>query len=118
MANEGERLELLQSWQRHYNMVPRDDSRLTKMFVSGECSMPVDQVARELMCTDYIFKFTPYGEVIEDFMREVAKRLKRRHKLSWTATWVIVKFYAPIALKLICMSASLQRIPNRMPDEN
>lgn len=114
---EGERLALLHEWQRYYNMSPRPDSRLTQMFVEGLCPLPVDEVARELMCTDFIFKQTLYGETIEEFMKIVAARLKKRYRITWTATWTIVRFYAPIALKLICLSSSLQRIPDRMPED-
>ncbi len=68
------------------------------------------------MCTDYIFKNTLYGEVIEDYMRAVAALLRDTYKLSWDATWNITRFYAPIALKLMCVSSSSVRIPNAMED--
>ena len=113
-SREG-RLKLLHEWQRHYNMEPRSDSRLTELYLNGQCPLAVPQVARELMCTDFIYRYTLYGEVIQEFMREVAARLKRKHRLSWSSTWTIVRFYAPIALKLICLSTSMQRIPDRMP---
>lgn len=104
--------------QRQLNMTPRNDSRLTELFANGQLPpyMTADVVARELMCTDYIFKNTLYGEVIEDYMRAVAALLRDTYKLSWDATWNITRFYAPIALKLMCVSSSSVRIPNAMED--
>jgi len=107
-------LEALHAWQRYYNMEPRDDSKLTRLFVEGKVDWPVDVVARELMATDFIYKNTLYGEVIEEFMRGVADRLKRKHGLSWTATWDVVRFYAPIALKLILLDRCGVRIPEAL----
>ena len=113
-----QRIAMVHAWQNHYGMTPRDDSRLTQLFADGAVAMPPDQVARELMATDYIFKFTPYGEMIEGFLRRVADRLRAAHPtLSWKATWEIVRFYGPIALKLMCLSATGRRIPERMPSE-
>jgi len=107
-------LEALHAWQRYYNMEPRDDSKLTRLFVEGKVDWPVDVVARELMATDFIYKNTLYGEVIEEFMRGVAERLKRKHRLSWTATWDVVRFYAPIALKLMLLDRCGVRIPEAL----
>ena len=106
--------------QRQLNMTPRNDSRLTELFANGQLPpyMTADVVARELMCTDYIFKNTLYGEVIEDYMRAVASLLRDRYKLSWDATWNIARFYAPIALKLMCVSSSGVRVPNAMEVPN
>lgn len=108
------RLRQLHAWQEHYNMKPRSDSKLTRMFVSGELPWSADVVARELMATDFIFKQTLYGELSERFFRAVAHRLRKRHRLSWTATWDIVRFYAPIALKLMCLGHCGLRIPQRL----
>jgi hypothetical protein len=110
-----ERQDLLHSWQRYYNMEPRADSRLTQRYVAGEVDWPVDMVARELVATEFLYKETLYGELIEDFLRGVAARLRREHGLSWTATWNIVKFYGPVALKLMCLDASGLRIPPALP---
>jgi len=107
--------DLLHAWQRHYNMEPRSDSRLTERFVAGEIDWPVDAVARELVATEFLYRETLYGELLEDFMRGVAERLRREHGLSWTATWNIVRFYAPTALKLMCLDASGLRIPAALP---
>ena len=100
-----ERVRLVHEWQRYYKMEPRKDSKLTEMFASGNLNMFPDQVARELMATDFIYKYTLYGELIEEFMRKVAGRLKCQYDLTWTSTWNIVRFYAPIGLKLICLLA-------------
>lgn len=115
MDGANERRKQVQEWQRFYNMSPREDSRLTEMYAQGECDWSADVVARELVSTDFIYQNTLYGEVIETFMRLVATRLKKRHRLSWTATWQIVKFYAPIALKLICLERCGLRIPPMLP---
>jgi len=109
------RLAELQHHQRCLNMEPRGDSALTEMYARGEVVMTAPEVARELMATDYIYKHTLYGEVIVDFMREVADNLRRIHALSWAATWTIVRTYAPMALKLMMLRSCGARIPERLP---
>ena len=107
------RRALLHAWQRYYGMEPRNDSHLTQQFVRGMLPVPADRVARELVATDFVFKHTLYGEVIEVFLRKVAQRLRRRVRpLSWKATWEIVRFYGPIALRLMCVSSAGVRIPD------
>jgi len=110
------RREHVRAAQRQLNMTPRDDSRLTELFANGQLPpyMSAEVVARELMCTDFIYKNTLYGEVIQDYMRAVAGSLRDTYKLSWDATWNITRFYAPIALKLMCVSSSGIRVPNAM----
>ena len=110
------RREEVREAQRRLGMSPRDDSRLTDLFSKGELPpfMTADVVARELMCTDYIYKNTLYGELIEEYMRAVANRLRETYRLSWNATWNVTRFYAPIALKLMCVSSSGIRVPDRM----
>ena len=111
-----ERIAQVHAWQRFLNMEPRLDSKLTELYADGHVWMAPDQVARELLATDFIYKHTLYGELIEEFLRGVAARLRKRHRgLSWTATWQIVRYYGPIALKLMCLSASGDCIPERMP---
>ena len=100
--------------QRLLNMEPRDDSSLTEMYARGELCMTSQEVARELMATDFIYKNTLYGETIEEFMREVAISLREMHNISWGATWTIVRAYAPMALKLMMLSASGVKIPERL----
>jgi hypothetical protein len=114
-----ERIHSVHEWQRFYGMEPRSDSKLTRMFAEGSVNMYPDQVARELMATDFIYKFTLYGEMLEEFLRKVAARMKEQHDMTWTATWQIVRFYGPIALKLICLMQASQTIPQRMrmPDD-
>ena len=101
----------VQAWQRYYGMEPRNDSKLTDMFAAGELLCPPDVVARELFATDFIYRETAYGEVIEDFMRKVAGRLRKEKGLSWKHTWEITRFYGPIALKLLCMERAGLVIP-------
>jgi hypothetical protein len=112
------KINLVHTWQRHYNMQPRDDSQLTHMFADGTIALQADEVARELMATDFIYKHTLYGQLIEEFMRHVATYVNRTYHISWKATWKIVKFYGPRAIKLICLLNSGQHIPVRMPDED
>lgn len=108
-------------YQRALNMEPRGDSTLTEMYAQGQLYMSAQEVARELMATDFIYKNTLYGEVIEDFMREVADQLRQIHSpLSWTSTWTIVRAYAPNALKLMLLSSAGLRIPETLsvPNDN
>jgi hypothetical protein len=119
--DEGEaRLNEVREAQCKLNMTPRSDSRLTQMYARGELPtyMTANVVARELMCTDFIYKNTLYGEVIEEYMRLVAARLRSTYDLSWKATWDLVRFYAPIALKLMCTSSSGVRVPEAMSCTN
>lgn len=102
--------------QLRLNMIPRDDSRLTELYVNGNLPeyMTAKVVARELMCTDFIYKNTLYGEVIEEYMRIIANLLREAYNLSWQATWNITRFYAPIALKLMCVRSSCIRVPEAL----
>ena len=116
MSEAEERVAMVHAWQRHLGMEPRADSKLTQLFAQGAVPLHPAEVARELLATDYIYKRTLYGEVIEDFLRGVAHALRAKYPtLSWPATWTIVRFYGPIALKLMCVSATGERIPDRMP---
>ena len=108
------RVQEVHGWQRYYNMEPRGDSHLTRLYAEGKVDLHPAEVARELMATDFIFKNTLYGEIIEDFMREVAARVRRTYRLSWKATWDVVRVYAPPMLKLICLMQSGVRIPERL----
>lgn len=101
-------------WQHHYKMVPRGDSELTKLYAESKLPMEwtASVVARELVATNFIYEHSLYGEVIEEFLREVAARIRKKYRLSWSRTWDIVKFYGPIALKLICVQRGQLTIPN------
>jgi hypothetical protein len=101
--------------QRSLNMTPRADSRLTELYAQNHLPayMTADVVARELLATDFIYAETLYGEVIESYMRSVAHMVRESYGISWSATWNLVRFYAPIALKLMCVSASGIRIPEK-----
>ena len=114
-ATPDERRAWVHAWQRRYGMEPRDDSKLTQLFADGALGphATADAVARELVATHFVHTHTLYGDVIEEFLRDVARRLRARHRpLSWTATWDIVRFYGPVALKLMCVSSAGVRIPD------
>jgi hypothetical protein len=100
--------------QLSLNMQPRKDSRLTEMFVSGNTQLSAGEVARELIATEFIYRNTLYGEIIEVFLRKCALRLREDFCISWKATWSIIRFYGPIALKLMCLDRSGLRIPDRL----
>ena len=110
-----QRLQELHAWQRHYNMEPRQDSHLTELYVAGCLQISVDTVARELMATDFLYKHTLYGDLLQDFVRRVAYRIKDAYRLSWSSTWDVARFYAPIALKLISLMQTGQSIPPCLP---
>lgn len=103
-----QRVAEVHAWQRHYGMEPRKDSALTELYASRMTpGVPADEIARELVATDHIYKTTLYGEVLEEYMRKVAERLRGTFPgLSWTSTWAIVRAYAPNALKLMCVSSA------------
>jgi hypothetical protein len=109
-----ERLNLLHAWQQSYNMEPRSDSQLTNMYINGEIDWPVDSVARELMATHFIYEETLYGEILQEFLRGVAHRIHIEYKLSWASTWKIVRFYGPMACKLLCVESAGVHIPQKL----
>ena len=106
--------------QRRIHMEPRADSRLTDLYARGALPdfMDADVVARELLATDFLYKTTPYGDLIQGYMRRVADLLRERYDLSWTATWTIARFYAPTALKLMCVSATGVFVPEHFAPAN
>lgn len=102
----------VQDWQRFYNMEPRSDSQLTALYERGLLpGVSARKVARELVATHFIYQNTLYKELIEEYMRHVANRLRATYALSWTSTWQIVRFYAPVALKLHMVIQTATRIP-------
>lgn len=103
--------EDVETWQRAYGMEPRGDSRLTEKFVRGEVAWPADEVARELVCTDYLYQTTLYGELLEEYLRLVAARVNAMG-VPWKATWKIVTFYGPLSLKCMCLDACGVRFPD------
>ena len=103
MESYEQRLNHVCEIQKKYGMEPRTDSILTKKYASGETDMTAQEVAKELVCVDYIYKNTLYGEFIEDYMREIAGKLKNKYRITWTQAWDITRFYGPTSLKLMCM---------------
>lgn len=115
MSTFDERQYQVQQWQMMYGMEPRSDSRLTEMYANGQINWYPEEVARELIATDFIYKHTLYGETIEDFMKALAKQLKDTYVLDWKTTWKIVQFYGPIALKLLMLIKCDLKIPHMTP---
>lgn len=114
MITASPKRDLVHSWQRHYGMEPRTDSKLTDLYVEGHLGwMGPDEVARELVATDFLYRETLYGVLLEDFLRGVAAELRTHHpRLSWSATWNIVRFYGPTALKLMVLSSAHLQVPH------
>ena len=108
------RVAAVHAHQRLLHMEPRGDSRLTTLFAQGDIGLTAEEVARELMATHFIFSTTLYGEVLPEFMRLVAGRLRDQYGLTWTSTWTIVRAYAPTALKLMMLSSTGSRIPEHL----
>lgn len=90
-------------------MLPRDDSHLTILYAQKQADPELADdarlVAEELWVTDQIYARTLYGELLEEVMRRVAHRLRRRYgpQLTWTCTWQIVRAHVPTMLKLHCL---------------
>jgi len=111
-----DRVAEVHAWQRAYGMEPRADSSLTRLYAQGQAGqMDAAEVARELVAVDHLYKHTLYGEVIEEFMRAVARLVREQYRLTWTATWNVVRAYAPIALKLLMVLRTGVRIPQCGP---
>ena len=107
-----ERINQVCTYQKKFGMEPRNDSYLTKMYANNETEWNAETVAKELVCVDYIYKHTLYGEFIEDYMRCLASLVRNKYHLNWNDTWEIVRFYGPVSLKLMALTTSSTRIPN------
>ncbi len=106
-----ERMCELETLQKMYGMEPRKDSYLSKMYANYETDLCALDVVKELISVDYIYKNTLYGEMIQDYMRELAKLIKENYNLTWTQTWEIVRFYGPDSLKLMSIISTDTEIP-------
>ena len=97
------RIRMVHAAQQRIGMVPRDDSQLTYKYAIGELEDDVpSSIANELLIVDKLHKETPYGNILEPALRELASKLKTAHRITWTDTWTIVRFYGPTMLKLYC----------------
>ena len=96
------RLNEVRHRQLKLGMQPRDDSQLTFRFALGmlDADETAATVANELIIVDALYKKTPYGDIIEDVLREIAHHVRKRYRLPWGDTWDIVRFYGPTMLKL------------------
>ena len=113
MTEYEKRINEVVEYQKSFGMEPRTDSYLTKKYANNETEYTAEEVGKVLVCVDYIHTHTLYGgEFQEDYMRELANLVKKKYKLTWTATWEIVKYYGPISLKLMCLISSKEKIPN------
>jgi hypothetical protein len=112
-----EKIKEVHDFQRKLGMDPRNDSKLTLMYANGETELSAEEVAKELMAVDFIYKKTLYGELIEEYMRDIALKIRRKYRIPWGDTWNIVRFYAPSALKLQCLSASFLNIPEKFNEQ-
>lgn len=109
------RVEMVHVAQRRLGMEPRDDSRLTYRYATNQLDgddVP-SAIANELYVVDQLYKATPYGQLLEDVLRELADFVRRKYKLGWSETWEIVRFYGPTMLKLHCA----KRVPARADTE-
>ena len=112
MTEYDQRVNAVIEYQKKFGMEPRTDSYLTKMYGNKETEYSAEEVAKELVCVDYIFTKTLYGEFQEYYMRELAKLVKNKYKLTCTNAWETVKYYGPISLKLMCLRSAKENIPN------
>jgi hypothetical protein len=112
MTEYEERVNEVIKYQKKFGMEPRTDSYLTKKYGNKETEYSAEEVAKELVCVNYIFTNTLYGEFQEDYMRELAKLVKNNYRITWTHTWEIVNYYGPISLKLMCLISANEHIPN------
>ncbi len=111
---EHERMSLLSTTLASRGMELRRDSRLSYMYIKGDCTDPVDRVADELIAVDFLHKMTSYGADKEAVFRALGERLHGEYNLSWDATWDLVRFYAPCMLKMYALQACNQRIPHSL----
>ena len=108
---ERERMRLLSTTLASRGMELRRDSRLSYMYIKGDCTDRVDRVADELIAVDFLHKKTSYGADKEVVFRALGARLQREYGLTWDATWNLVRFYAPCMLKMYSLQTRNLRIP-------
>ena len=108
---EYERMCLLSTTLASRGMELRRDSRLSYIYIKGDCTDPVDQVADELIAVDFLHKMTSYGADKQAVFRALGERLHREHNLTWDATWDLVRFYAPCMFKMYALQTYNRRIP-------
>ena len=97
------RIRMVHAAQQRIGMMPRDDSQLTYKYAIGELEDDVpSSIANELMLVDKLHKETQYAHILEPALRELASVVKNTHRITWTETWSIVRFYGPTMLKLYC----------------
>ena len=112
-----QRRQQIHNLQKYYGMIPRDDSKLTRLFINSQTDETADAIAKELVATHFLYSNTLYGEMIETYMKQAAKRLRQMYpELSWKDTWKIMQFFGPISLKLLMISRCLVQIPERLTE--
>lgn len=100
----------LQKILNRNGMELRDDSKLSHNYIlnGGDVFM----VAHEVLCTHFLFCNTPYNQMCQLELRQMAYEMKKQYKLSWTKTWEIVREYGVPALKAKALLVSGKIIPN------
>lgn len=80
----------------------RDDSRLAYLWASYNTNDAIpEDIVDEMAVTQFLHAETSYGRDIEGDMRRIANAMKKRYsRLSWSEVWLIVKYYAPDALRM------------------
>lgn len=93
-----------------YGMEMRDDSRLahTYLLSGGDAYL----VAHELLCVNFLFERTRYGQTCEVGLRQLANAMREQYGLPWPRTWQLVREYGVPALKLYCLAESGLTMPD------
>ena len=111
------RLGQLESVLWGHNHPLRDDSRLAFLWATERLDPTWDarEVCHEMMSVQFICANTRYNDLIQPFLRVLAKGLRERYGLkSWATTWRIVREYGPDILKLVALVDAGVQIPNFM----
>jgi len=99
------RARLDQFMQEHYHLGVRDDSMLAYRFCMGDDDLDsmwedTEVVAHELACIQLIHQLTPYDDVCQTAMREMAGVLHHTGRMQWGDAWKRVRAYGPSIVKV------------------
>lgn len=109
----GRHASLEQFLSENYKMGVRDDSMLAYRFCMGADDLDdmwqdVGVVAHELACIQLIHDLTPYDEVCQTALREMAGVLNRVAGMPWGDAWQRVRTYG---VPIVKMAAALSCEP-------